>query len=213
MIEIISCGLNIPANIERCAQSVDRQQNRSGINHCMVIDNGRGKIYNFIKAVLYRKMADDDIIIDLDLDDYLEYNAIETVMRVYDKNPDLLLTYGSYKTVSGKPARFCGEYKTASFRTQKWKGSHLKSFKYKLFKKINTKDLKGKDGRYLMVCADIAMMFPMMEMAGLDRMQFIDKPIYNYDDTQPWCDHKVKPDEQKRIEKYLRGKKPYLKLE
>jgi len=237
MFKIISTGWKCDKTIDRCMDSVEAQTHRDAQHYVVIDDAGgntvkfdikdaaekriprlityrkgrRGKMYNFVQCLEggARPPADDDIIVDLDLDDWLLPRALEVVQNAYDRWPELLLTYGSYITVSGRPARFNGHYKTDDFRMQRWKASHLKAFKYKLFGQIKKKDLKGKDGRYLMVCADMAMMFPMMEMAGLKRIYYNEVPIYVYDDTSTYNDHKMQFNEQKRIEKYIRSKARY----
>jgi len=235
MFKIISTGWNCRDTIDRCIKSVDEQSYRD-IEHLLVIDDAsgsperfemnanfqskirrtltyqkgrKGKMYNFTQQLATLNPSDDDIIVDLDLDDYLLPHALEIVNNAYERWPELLLTYGSYITESGRPERFNGIYKSNAFRSQRWKASHLKTFKYKLFKNIHKKDLKGKDGRCLKVCADMAMMFPMLEMAGLNRIYFNEVPIYVYNDISKYNDHKTQGEEQKRVEKYLRAKARY----
>lgn len=172
-----------------------------------------GKMVNFINGIARLKPSDEDIIVDVDLDDYLEMGALYTVAAEYDRNPDLVLTYGSYRCESGKAAVFNGEYQSDRFRQVRWKASHLKTFKYKLFKKIRVGDFKGKNGKPFMTCADVAMMFPMLEMAGLDRIKHIKECLYCYNDLNPVNDHKIAKQDQERTVKYLRSLPPYKRVE
>jgi cellulose synthase/poly-beta-1,6-N-acetylglucosamine synthase-like glycosyltransferase len=237
VFRIISCGWKCEDTIDKCINSVFNQIGIYDIDwkHYVVLDccnlnilkttpkdqlsikynkGRRGKMFNFYYAVnnMCGGINDEDIICDVDLDDYLLPEALKTVAGVYEKNPDCLLTYGNYRTISGKPARFNGIYKSDNFRNQRWRASHLKTFKYKLFKRIKKIDFKGKDGRFLMSGSDMALMFPMLEMAGMDRIKYIDKEIYVYNDMSINCDHKIHREEQKRNERLLRSKLRYKKI-
>jgi glycosyltransferase involved in cell wall biosynthesis len=168
--------------------------------------NRMGKVFNFIQAVKNTNPQPEDILCDVDLDDYLEPGALQRVATEYRKKNDLLLTYGSYRMESGRPARFNGFYTTESYRTSPWYATHLKTFKYKLFSRIANGDLFGRDGKFLQICADVAMMFPMLEMAGLSRIKHIPQVLYCYNDLNPLNDHKIPGNEQKLTEIWLRGR-------
>jgi len=163
-----------------------------------------GKLANFIKMINNIHPDLEDIICDVDLDDYLLPGALKTVLGTYEQNPGTLLTYGSYCMESGKHARYNGEYKNNNFRGSKWLASHLKTFKYKLYREIKVRDINGHDGKPFMSAGDVALMMPMLEMAGLDRIKHIKKCLYCYNDLNPLNDHKVHSDEQKRNERYIR---------
>jgi len=213
--KIICTGWRCEEYYARCLDSIRGQSCRGyTAKYTSIIDEAPriGKIANFILGLSRIKPQDEDVVIDLDLDDYLEPGALEIVAQTYERNPGILLTYGSYRMESGREARFNGEYVTDNFRSQKWKASHLKTFKYKLLKNIQGKDLKGKDGKSLMTCADLALMYPMLEMAGLDRIKHIKECLYCYNDLNPLNDHKVAKEDQVRTTKYLKGLMPYKRL-
>jgi len=238
---IISTGWKCEDTIQKCMHSVKMQDyNRNLVYHSIIQDGcghivktptivvdhqtggtpwGRwvvmhrrfGKLYNFHLAA--QEAEPTDIIGDLDLDDTLPPDALETVARVYEEHPETLLTHGSYRMESGKPARFNGPYEDEKFRAAPWRGTHFKTFKASLFHRIKTNDFKGPpDGGWLMSGADMAMMLPMLELAGLDRIKYIDKEIYVYNDISPLNDHKTDPELQKTVERYLRKKKPYRRI-
>jgi len=224
---IVSTGWKCERTLDRCLDSVDNQTYKNW-THNITIDEGGdwdyeektskrtvfkslqrgGKMLNYILATNH--VRGDTVICDLDLDDQLEPDALEIVAKEYEANPNLLMTYGSYTMESGRPARFNGPYESEKFRGLPWRGSHLKTFKASLFHRIKPNDFKGPpDGNWIMSGADMAMMYPMLEMAGLDRIKFIDKPIYIYNDLNPLNDHKTDPALQKRIERWLRSRRPY----
>ena len=214
-IIIISTGWRCTEFVNRCVESVSSQNVKSEVVHNWIIDDDnqrKGKVFNFLRALSETNPTDDDLIFDLDLDDQLEAGSIETVRETYAMSPELLLTYGSYRTESGRPARFNGEYFEENFRYTKWVASHLKTFKYGLFKKIKHRDLMGADGKHYMTCSDLAFMFPMMEMAGLDRIQNIKKVLYIYNDLSPYNDHKAWGDEQRRTDRWIRKQPKYRRI-
>jgi hypothetical protein len=159
-------------------------------------------------------MADDDVICVVDLDDRLLPGALETVKATYDASPKVLLTYGSYVNASGRPARFNGAYKRGeNVRRAPWRASHLRTFKYRLWKQLPMSACLDADGEWFQMCADLAVMIPLMEIAGLDRCQHISKPIYWYNDLNPENDHKVNGAQQKETERYIRSQKPFPRFE
>jgi hypothetical protein len=208
---LISTGWNIPQELyDRCIDSIRGQGTGINLESCINIDltgagPRKGKLANFVDAVISSHPQPEDIICDLDLDDYLLPGALQTVLDTYRDNPDILLTYGSYRNESGKPARFNGEYKTDNFRELPWRATHIKTFKYKLYRQVKIRDLHGPDGKYFMTTSDLALMFPMMDMAGLDRIKHIKECLYCYNDMNPASDHRMWGDMQKRNEKYIRA--------
>ena len=65
-----------------------------------------------------------------------------------------------------------------SFRDGGWHYSHLKTFRYKVYKKIKEKDFMI-DNKFIKSATDHALMFPMLEMIG-DKFKCIPKPMYIY---------------------------------
>lgn len=213
---IITTGWKCEETIQRCKDSVANQTYKN-YSHAIKTDPTmacvpsnvlkNGKTLNFNQCI--RLIPDNNVIIcDLDADDYLEPNALEVVAKAYEDD-NIWLTYGSYKTMSGKEPMFCKEYKSDNFRLEKWKASHFKTFKIELYRKIRLRDLKDNCGFYFKICADIAMMFPMLEMAGLQHIKFISEQIYVYNDLSDYNDHKLNRQDQKKAEMIIRKKPKY----
>ena len=74
----------------------------------------------------------------------------------------------------------------------------------------NHDDLLDKNGNYFSVAWDLAIMFPMLEMAG-SRQEFIKEVLYVYNDANPICDHKIRRKEQILAGEEIRRKKKYKK--
>ncbi len=60
-----------------------------------------------------------------------------------------------------------------------WGASHLRSAYTWLFKKIKLEDLK-KENEFIHSATDLATMYPMLEMAGKNKVKFIRDVLYLY---------------------------------
>jgi glycosyltransferase involved in cell wall biosynthesis len=165
---------------------------------------------NIIYGIEQAQAKPEDIICVVDGDDYLtESDALNIIQKKYDQS-NCLLTYGSFLRYSTNER--CPSFNrydtTLPVRTQNWNGSHLKTFKYKLWQAIPKNYLQNDAGEYIIYCDDMALMFAMIELAGWDKVQQIKELLYMYNDTNPanaFDTHKI---ECKEIETYLRGMKP-----
>ncbi len=156
---------------------------------------------------------DSDVIALLDGDDELVGpHALQPVAAAY-QNPNIWLTYGSYEYASShQRGAFNGRYQRKDIRARRWHATHLKTFRWGLWKHLPEFALKGPDGNWLQVCSDTAIMFPLIEMAGLDRTRYIKQVVYRYNDLNPMNDHKTRGAEQLAVDKWIRQQKPYERL-
>ena len=92
-----------------------------------------------------------------------------------------------------------------------YKFANPKTFKYKLWKHLNLRDLRDENNKYAKVAWDISLI-PLLEMAGIDRVQFIPDIFYKYNKHDK-NDSVLYREEQIKFEKYFRGKQPYKLLE
>lgn len=193
MLRVIICGWNCENTIDRCIESV-KMQSWGGDYSCQIVIDEDGDeerqylVKSTIDAISMCAEDLDDIIVCVDADDFLaDEDALKIVAETYEKNPNLLLTHGSYVTESdNKVGKFCGAYEPGEdFRTATWRGSHLKTFKYRLWQQLAADDLKDDKGEWFKCCADRAMMIPMMEIAGHDRIQYIPTILYCYNNLNP----------------------------
>jgi len=173
---------------------------------------------NMVRGIRHLQPADEDVILLVDGDDALAHEQVlEHLAAIYEES-GCWLTYGSYCSSAGERDRICKPYpeqvlRDRSVRNYPFHGSHLKTFKYKLFKRIapeslsttaaelraaarrallagklkrwwhwrgmDHRDLLDPSGGYLRRCMDKALMYPMLEMAGL-RSRFVDEIVYRY---------------------------------
>ena len=159
---------------------------------------------------------DEDVIILLDGDDWLPSNkTLSHLEKVYNSK-DCLMTYGSYVYAPhGQKGIEPSEYpadviENNSFRTDQWRASHLRTFKYKLWKEINQEDLKNENG-YYKVAYDQAIMLPLLEMAA-ERAVYIPEVMHVYNRINPLNVDKTKGQEQYETAQEVRAKKPYQRL-
>ena len=73
---------------------------------------------------------------------------------------------------------------------------------------INPNDFLDKNGHYFSVAWDLAIMFPMLEMAG-NRQEFVKELLYVYNDQNPISDHNIRRKEQISAAKEIRQKNRY----
>ena len=100
------------------------------------------KTRNVVEGIAMARAADEDVIVLVDGDDRLAGDdALATVCETYRKH-DCWMTYGSYLDPDGKPDPYCSAYAQSiivrnSYRRHRWLGSHLKTFKFKLWKRLD----------------------------------------------------------------------------
>jgi hypothetical protein len=159
-------------------------------------------IPNLIKAVNLSNCADEDIIVTVDADDWFSSDiCLSVVKRYYDVFKDLLVTYGSWIGYPNPNCQTnCVSYLKHEFdsgiRNHAWKGTHLRTLKYKIWKRIQDKDFRGQNGEYLKTAWDMAFMIPALEMAGFYRSRFIQEKLYVYNKETPFNDEKIRYEEQ-----------------
>lgn len=172
-------------------------------------------VANLLEASKLLAPSDDEVLMMLDADDWLYGpKSLSIVQGYYDRDPELLLTHGSWTSVpdpnviNNNLAYTPYEFEVG-IRRSRWKGSHLRTFKYKLWKNIKDEDLRDENGQYMKTAWDLFLMFPMLEMAGYSRVKFIPEILYVYNQETPYNDHKQDHAGQMKYTNYVRNKKPY----
>jgi glycosyltransferase involved in cell wall biosynthesis len=190
-----------------------------------IVRNDTNMVHSLLNMVTGLKaffFDPEDIIVCLDGDDWLYDNTVLSYLNeVYQE--DVWLTYGQFVPLSEKYKDYCcplSEAKTldnpeifnlssATYRKSKvWVTSHLKTFKKKCWDWIKEEDFKM-DGKWIVTCGDVAMMIPIIEMAGDRRIRFIDKVLYVYNDLNPMNHSKYMANESLITAEYLRSKPSY----
>ena len=172
---------------------------------------------NISKTIEKANCKDNDVIILIDGDDWLASSySLSTLACAYDKK-DCLMTYGSYVyNPTGQRGVEPSEYpdeviKNNLFREDAWRASHLRSFRYSLWKNLNQDDLKDKEGKYYAMAYDQAIMLPLLEMAST-KSKYIEETLYVYNKENPLNVDKIKAQQQFDIAQEIRAKDPYERL-
>lgn len=136
-------------------------------------------LHNIVMYLKNAKHSKDDIIVIVDGDDYLYHNyVLKDINRIY-QTQSCLLTYGQYYSTA-KQLGHCKPYQFHEFsmlRGLGWRASHLKTFKFGLFMELLLQDptcssFKNHSGLFYEMTYDIALMTPLLEIAGFDNCFF-----------------------------------------
>ena len=156
------------------------------------------------------------VVIVLDGDDWLaSRNVLSHLNNVYSQE-QCLMTYGSYVyhptgQRGVEPSQYPEEViENNLFREDKWRGSHLRSFKLSLWRNINHEDLKDTRGYYKMAY-DQAIMLPLLEMAS-ERSRYVPETLYVYNRSNPNNVDKIKQRVQFETAKKIRGQQKYTRI-
>jgi glycosyltransferase involved in cell wall biosynthesis len=172
-----------------------------------------GAMENIVYGINSICKDDEDIIVLLDGDDWLASDTVLNTLNEAYSDPNIWMTYGQFQYSSSK-AIGTGTNITdvLNYRKSNFCSSHLRTFKYWLWKKIDNKDFRDSSGKYYSMAWDMSIMFPLIEMCGVDHFKFIDKILYIYNNENPINDHKKNRDLQILMDMEIRNKKIYHKV-
>ena len=168
---------------------------------------------------------DDTIVCCLDFDDQLmRGDVLQVLNREYDENT--WLTYGSYADCYVNDDGSCSIYpndklerysdfaiETNNFRHENWQATHLRTFRKKLFDKVDRESFIDPDtGTWYEMAGDMGLMFPLLELAG-NRFKCIKDQLYLYNKQNPMSDDRVSLERQVSCENKIRNAKKYQPLE
>lgn len=159
------------------------------------------------------------IIVTLDSDDWFPNENILSYLNDIYIN-EVWMTYGgSYIESTDRDVRnVYSAYPNEvidgnTFREHRWLGSHIRTFRRELFLNINEEDLKDSDtGEFYAWAPDLGFMWPMLEMSG-HHAKYLNEILYIYNTETPYNENKQAQTEIERIEKQVRAKPKYKKLE
>jgi glycosyltransferase involved in cell wall biosynthesis len=206
---------------EKHIEIIEDYSKRNSWQLCINKTN-KGALFNIIYGIDQLCTDDNDVIITLDGDDWLAANdVLDRINDAYQQN--ILLTYGqfSYYSEDEKLNNTIGYCEPRTFediyggrlRSAGWVFSHLRTFKYLLFKNIDKFDMiDPKTNEFYRVTWDMSFMFPMIEMSN-GRIQMIEQPsLYIYNAANQLNDFKLRQTEQEEAEKHIRALQPYKPL-
>jgi hypothetical protein len=159
---------------------VDSPKNKGAMRH----------LYEYVHT-----LPPETVVIYLDGDDWLwRADAVSIVAKAY-ANPDVWMTFGQFVHATGEPgwaAPYWNIGKEINFREQGFLATHLKTFRAGLFQSIrldqflveHAQGLVPRDNEWITEALDVAIMFPMLEMAG-ERHRFIPEVLMCYENENP----------------------------
>ena len=163
-------------------------------------------------------LRDEEIVVLLDGDDWLFHTKVLQTLNRYYQDSKVWLTYGQYITYPQGEKGISREPLTRwRTRSEGWFGketdwcfSHLRTFYAGLFKKIKRSDLEYQ-GEFFSSAWDLAMLFPMVEMAG-DHAVYVPDILYVYNQETTLSDGKVHKEEQLFFNRYIRSLPVYPRI-
>lgn len=204
------------ASSDNTAQLVQTFLAQYDIHHkCIFIDNKNrlGALANFYNAI--HLCEPNEIIIMLDGDDWLAHEFVITHLNEEYQDPNVWITYGQFMEYPSNRlggARQLPEVVITkhAYREYDWVTTHLRTFYAGLFHKIKSEDLKY-NGAFFPMAWDLAIMFPILEMAG-EHSKFMSEVLYIYNRATPINDNKVNAALQISLDQYIHKLPKYQRI-
>ena len=240
MINFVVCVWNAEKYIKNCIKTLKSQSDKDFkvfiiddisadntveiIKSLIVDDNRFNLIVNSEKKFKLKNLDelittfdDEDIVIELDGDDFLLNTDVVSDIRTIYSDGQVWLTNGSFMYTNGNPG-FSSKCNPDTVRKDVFKFSHLRTWKTFLWKSIPKNYLKDDNGEYFKSAADVAYTFSLLELAGEENYRFLPKLYYVYNEQSPYNDHKPGSatggghQEQVRCSNIIRNKPKLKKL-
>lgn len=240
MIKFVVCVWNAEKYIKNCIRTLKSQQDNEFevyliddmsddntvdiINSLIKEDNRFHLIINKEKKFKLKNLDelistfdDEDIVIELDGDDFLlNSNVVGDIRKIYS-DKKVWLTNGSFMYSNGSSG-FSEKCNPNTVRKDPFRFSHLRTWKTFLWKSIPQNYLRDDNGEYFKSAADVAYTFSLLELAGEENYRFLPELYYVYNAESPYNDHKPGSatggghQEQERCANIIRNKTKLNKL-
>lgn len=190
-------------------------QKHSAAHHFIVVRNEERKkaLANLYYSIHSCKPT--DIIVILDGDDRFTHSRVLRRINQAYADPSVWLTYGQFREYPEGRVGFCRPYPSYviernSFRYHPETPSHLRTFYAGLLHKIRKEDLMF-HGEFFSMTYDLAIMFPMIEMARTHHM-FISDILVDYNNDNPLSDHRLGKGLQRKLDLIIRARPCYSEV-
>jgi glycosyltransferase involved in cell wall biosynthesis len=162
----------------------------------------------------------DDIVVILDGDDSLIGNKALSYINDFYNEHGCWIMYGSSKWTDGRPccAKPYNKEEWDNLRNIQFKVSHIRSFRAGVYQEIGKQDptfscMKDQTGEFYRMTYDVAMFFPMLEIAGFDKVKYNPTALYRYNRHNPISDDKVDQNLQWSIHAEISKKSKFKQVE
>ncbi len=182
-------------------------------NKFNIINNTVNKkaLYN-INNTIKTQCDNSSIIALLDGDDWLySPHIIEMLLNKYIKQ-DLWIIWTQHIHYPSMRMGGSGKIIKNDVRKSGAAASHFRTFRKQLYDHIKVEDLQDDNGDFYEASYDVAMMLPMLEMAGSDKRRFFNNISYVYNRETPLNDDKLRKNQQQDIAKHIRAQTPYRRI-
>ena len=174
-----------------------------------------GALQNINDGIYEICSSDEDIIVTVDGDDWLSDEGVLKYLNQFYNDNKCLITHGGF---NDEPPPYRTGYteddkKHKRFRDYEiCKASHLRTFKFKLWRNIKREDLVDPEtGSFYSMTWDLAFMFPMLEMAG-QKSKHNSRLMYIYNRDNPISDGYVNGAYQLSLAEKIKQKERYETL-
>ena len=157
-------------------------------------------------------ISDDEIIIELDGDDWLPNAKVLSMMNEIYSDKNVWITNGSFIYSDGRKGFSKKQENIDNIRNGDFTASHMRTWRAFLWRKIKVEDLKDDNGEYWQVAGDLAFLYPMLEMSGDEHYKFVETINYVYNEENPINDHKIYQPIVRTLFDKIRKKEKYSKL-
>jgi len=183
-----------------------------------------GTLQSNVQALQLLQPDDNDVCIICDGDDELYGNDVLTYLANVYMMPNVNLTFGNYllqyrngKRKKARQINFNTNWyniaESKLWRKMPYQATHLKTFRYKLFKHVDHDKYLKRDGEYVKSATDVATMLVLIEIAG-QTFRVIERPLYLYN-----CDLETNhhgrgrgTGKQRKSARYLQSLEPMISI-
>jgi len=177
-------------------------------------DERMSALYN-IDDIVSNYCQEDSIVAILDFDDWLAHQNVVSLLKEYYTNSDVwiawsrFIDYPSGNTGFSRPMREGSNLRDRN----NWFCGPLRTFRKKLYDKINKDDLLNEDGEMYRAAYDVAILLPMLEMAGSKHRKFMNNVMYIYNKDTGFNGGTMHYDFCIQTQNILFNKTPYTQIE
>ena len=215
------------ASTDNTLSLIHELKNNYNLNNWKIVNNLQNKkrgynISPYNKNIIEFMENDEDILVFVDGDDWLfDENVLFKLNNFYNKNTSWMTYGGMYVYPESQPANPQNSpysdtvHQHNLYRKDHWRASHLRSFKWHLYKQIKKEDLlHSKTGKYYFHAEDLATSFPCLEMCPTEKIGVIDFPSYAFNQTPSNRQRGIEREEMAgvELEQEIRNQIPYKTL-
>ncbi len=168
---------------------------------------------------------ENDILVFIDGDDWLPTPDVFSKLNNYYNQTDCWMTYGGMVCWRGgeevheanpQNSLYSDDiHISKKYRKDWWRASHLRTFKWFLYNKINDKDLRySKTNEYYFHAEDLASSYPCLEMCPINKIGVLDFISYIFNEYPSNRERGAQRENEAgvELETEIRNKEPYNRL-